>query len=276
MTQRERETLLLDLEAEHRRNATGFERVRNIASRLPELKLASRGRVPPFGPWLKALGPAALAPMLEELLNGRPGGRDDKALWTAWRVGLLEAIGELRSDRAAPFLRAIIATADQPEIATAAIAAYARLGRDEVASDLVAYARSTPVLRRAALAGMGHCRRAVVARELARALSAHPAGALAVSIVRSLGDVGSSWVWRTGSMPVASEEQEVRSLAAEALLTAFIAYDGEVRAEAQRALLLVDEAQTQERISTALRTASRSQRDALVGLERRFAESPVH
>ena len=94
---------------------------------------------------------------------------------------------------------------------------------------------------------------------------------------RSLGDVGNAWAWQTPFVKSSGEGQATRSLAAEALVDAFVVHDhAATRKALTQAILVVDAASTKARIAQARRRASRSTAIALDQLEQRFDNSPLH
>lgn len=258
-------------------NPTVFASVAKLRSDLPQLDARKRGRFVPVARMLRSLGSDALLPMLEELAVDAPtrGSMTDTA-WTAWRVGLVESVGSLRDPRSAPVLVAILESpTTDVMLIRAAAAAYGKLRTDRVAQDLITMSRRNGPKQRAILAGMGHCRKSAVASELARVLSARPDAATAEDIARSLGDIGSAWAWDTPSLAGNPEGAAVRSVAAQALMDAFIRYDGEVREMATKALLVVNDRSTPGLISAARARARADVLPALDQLERRFANSPI-
>jgi RNase P/RNase MRP subunit POP5 len=227
---------------------------------------------------LKGLGATALFPMLAEVsVDASPRGDLSESAWTAWRVGLLEAVGMLRDPRSEPVLRAVL---DSPEtnfaVVKAAAEALGRVGSDAAAAKLVAMAKAKGPKQAAVMAGMGECRRTKVAEALAAAIGARPDDATAKLLLRSLGNVGSAWAWKTPVIAASGEEAAVRSAAAKALVGAFVAYEGEARSDATSAILVVDEASTPALIAAAKQKASPEARAALDALAARFAKSPLH
>jgi HEAT repeat protein len=258
-------------------NPTVFANVAKLRTDLPQLDAHKRGRFVPVARLLRGLGRDALLPMLEELAVDAPArGSMTNSAWTAWRVGLVESVGSLRDPRSAPVLIAIL---ESPHtdfmLIRAAAAAYGKLGTDQVAQDLIRLSRTKGPKQRAILAGMGHCRRIVVASELARVLSTRPDPDTAVRVARSLGDLGSAWAWETSSLAGNKEGPAVRSVAAQALMDAFVSYDGEVRAMATKALLVVNDPSTPGLISAARSQASADLLPALDRLQRHYANNPI-
>lgn len=256
-----------------------FQRVQAVRDRVAELDRRRRGRLAPVGVLLHGLGKDALLPMLEMLaLDAQPRGTLTDTAWTALHAGLIEAVGALRAPEAEPVLRAILdGSATDSTVVRAAAEALGRLGSDRVATKLIALAATDGPKQRAVLAGMGECRRAVIADALADALAGATDAATAKLLVRSLGTVGNSFAWQTPAVRAhADEEDRTRARAAEALLGAFIAWDGEVRQAAVSALLLVDDAATPSLVAAARAGASGELAQALDELALRLGKNPLH
>jgi HEAT repeat protein len=147
------------------------------------------------------------------------------------------------------------------------------VGTDSAASKLVALSKAGPK-QKAVLAGMGECRRTKVADALAKALASKPDDDTAKHVIKSLGNVGSAWAWKTPVVAASGEEAAVRKAAAQALVAAFVAYEGEARKGAASAILVVDDPST-----PALIDAAKKKTPALSGeldaLAARFANSPL-
>ena len=254
-----------------------FERVAAAPALAVRVDAAKRGRFGSITPQLKALGKAALLPMLEMVaVDGPARGQMSDGAWLALRVGLIEAVGMLRDRRAAPVLAAILdSPATEVSVDRAAAQALGRLGTDRAAAKLVSLARKTGPKRLAVLAGIGDCRREVVAETLAELMRAHPADATAQVLARSLGKVGNSWAWKTSIVAASGEGPATRAIAAEALMDAFVHYDGRARKLAAKAILVVDHPSTPSLISAARRSASAELSAALDRLAKRFASSPL-
>jgi hypothetical protein len=218
--------------------------------------------------------------MVEELaFEATPRGELTDSAWTAWRAGLVEAIGTWRDPRTEPVLRAVLDGDDTDSLLIRVAAeAVGRLGTDAGAARLVELA-STPGPKQAAvLAGMGGCRRVVAVDALTRALAANPDAETAVAIVKSLGTAGNWGAWSTPALdPLRGEEEAVRSKAARALVDAFTTWDGHVRRAASNALMVVDWAGTPALIAEARATAGADPvvLDALDALAARFAKNPA-
>jgi RNase P/RNase MRP subunit POP5 len=153
--------------------------------------------------------------------------------------------------------------------------ALGRLGTDTAAARLVSLSEGDGDRREAVLWGMGTCRRTAVAQALADALHTGPPVVLAKRIVQSLGEVGNAWAWRTLPASARQEEREVRELAAQALLDAYLSFDGEVRQAASNALMVVDFSGTPALIRDAREDRSAAELALLDALAARFAKNPA-
>jgi hypothetical protein len=283
-----RATLVAEIANAKTRRPAAFARVASLRLKLAELDRDKRGRLAPISPVLKAMGGDALMPMLEEIaLDAEPRGALPATAWSAWRIGLLEAIGTLRDGRAAPVLEAIIADALQSDtpadfmVTRAAAQALAKLNSDGVAASLVAASQNAAGdTQRAIVAGMGHCRRVVVVERLAALLaglrpgSAHADVAL---LARALGDAGNAWAWETPVVQSSGEGAAVRGRAAEALVAAYRLHaHPEVRRALREAILVVDAPGTDALIEGAKVGADAATVSALDALALALDASPLH
>ena len=254
-----------------------FAALARLAAEAPALQARARGRAAQFTPLLRALGPDALLPMLELLAFS---AREDKSLddgsGVALRVGLLEAVGHLRDARALPVLTGILAQhAGEHDIARAAAFALGALGSEEAAQQLIALSRLPG--NQGGRAGMGSCRRAVVADELARALARESRPELRRQLIDALGEVGNAWAFRTPAVTVSAAEQaRIRSSAAQALVQAFVHDRGSLRDAADNALMVVDAPETARLIAQErVRSTDPALRAALDALTARLARNPT-
>lgn len=254
-----------------------FATLQRIRAELPDLDANKRGRLAPLTPALKAMGVQAVPALLNEIaVDAAPRGELTDDAWLAWRLGLVEATGMLRDVRAEPVLAALV---DGPNgeflLMKAAAEALGRMGTDTAAAKLIGLARTEGPKQLAVLAGMGECRRARVAGALAQTLSARPEPKVAFHVVKSLQNVGSDWAWQTPVISKSGEEAQVRGAAAKALVAAFVAYDGEVREAALKALLVVNHDGTPALIAQAKTDASPSLKAELERLAQRFDNGPL-
>lgn len=257
-----------------------FARVGSLRLKMAELDEKKRGRLASVSPILKAMGPDALMPMLEELaFEATPRGKLTDSAWLAWRVALLEAVGALRDPRSAPVADAILAGSPTDGLVMRAAAqALAKLNTVEAGNRLIALLQSADVdTRDAIVAGMGHCRRTVVAERLATELS-QASGDEVTLLSRALGDVGNAWAWRTPFVQATGEEALVRGVAADALIEAFTQHHATplLRQQLTQAILVVDHADTPALIAQARAGADAALDAALDELQARFDRSPLH
>ncbi len=250
--------------------------VRKAVLQKQALDAKARGHRAPIALYLRGLGKQALDPMLE-IVSGGPAaaGLPSDAVVRA-RRDFVEAIGVLRDPKATPVIAALLDKDGDDELVRTAAEALARIGTDDAVARLRgALARSSGSRATAILAGMGECRREVVTKLLAERLRAHPDEATARVLVRALGSAGNAWAWKT--MASRNDEAAVRSLAARALVDAFVAYDGDVRVAASNALMVVDDASTPALVAAA-RASTSANADtarALDALSARFATNPA-
>lgn len=246
------------------RSPRTFEAVARVRAELPSLDAKKRGPIAPIASRFSHLGPDAFAALAERIVE------DDASLSgtarRAWRVGLIEALGALRDPRSVEVLAPLLDDSDELVVRVAAEA----VGKSGDEKLLV-----SRFDREAVVAGAGTCRTRGMASALAAVVARRASPALVKAAVRALGDVGSSWAWKTGKVPAASEEGEVRAIAAAALVDAFVGFDGEIRQAASNALMVVDDPSTPARIATAKAGASVDTVGALDKLAVRFANNPA-
>ncbi len=279
ITAAEASELIARIDAARLADSAPFDRLAELRDQLTDRANRTRGRYPPLVRILQAMGPAAQLPMLEQIaVAAQPQGELPDRVWMAWQVALVEAIGRLRDHTSEPVLWAVLHSCQAKlMVLEAAAAGLAKLGSDSVAQRLISLSFSADSsMSRAVLAGMGHCRRVEVARHLAAVLGTRPDHGIALLVAESLGNVGSAWAWRTPAVArYGEEEATTRLVAAGALLEAYLAYDGEVRARAAKAILVVADPHTPNLISRASADASTTDRALLASLADRFSRSPI-
>ncbi len=275
---KDRNALSADVQAAKSAHPLAFAAVSELRKRLPELDAQKRGRLAPISPMLRSIGAEGLFPMLAEIaVDASPRGDLTDSAWKAWRIGLIEAVGSLRDPRAEPVIAAILSGSENDfAIIKAAASAFGKIGTDRVAARLIAMSKTEGPKQKAIWAGMGDCRRTKIAAALAAALASKPEESTAKLLIKSLGDVGSAWAWKTPVIAVSGEESAVRKTAAKALMAAFIAYDSDLRGDITNAILVVDDASTPALIESAKKGAAPSLLSALDRLSVRFANSPLH
>ena len=258
--------------AARRADPAAFSTLAAVKARVPELDRKKRGRLAAVTPLLRALGPGALLPMLDEAT--RPETLTGTAR-TAWRVGVLEAVGALRDPRATPVLRQVIAEESEAAVIRAAAGALGNAGDLEAVQALTTLATTRGPKQLAVIAGMGECRRLAAARTLAGMLARRPGEELARTLARALGELGTAWAWETPRLAALGEGPAVRAAAAGALVDAFARYEGSVRDAAATGILLVDAPRTLELITRARSGASRALQLELDRLAHRVERSPL-
>lgn len=257
-----------------------FVRLDVAAARVEVLDARKRGMLAPVSPALKDLGREALWPMVERLAFATEKLRQPatEPARLALKVGLVEAAGELRDARLAPLWKSLLLEGPDTRrpVLRAAAVALARLETLDAAETLIALSRKDGAHGEAAREALGHCRRLVAARALAQALDARPPPAEALRLARALGDAGSAWAWKTSAVQARSEEGAVRRVAAEALVRAYLDYEGDTRRVISNAVLRVDAPETPSLIDSARsRAAGEAQRAALDALSERLRANPL-
>jgi hypothetical protein len=272
----------LKAEIEKARIATPelFKAVAEVAHQARELDANSRTQGVPFTLHFKPLGNRALYPLLEALVFDSHAAKDlPPTAAAALRLGLIEAIGSIRDARAIPVLAKILEVSREDKTTRASAEGLARIGTDESLGILMAAAEKARTeggnpRERAILSGMHDARRENAARYLAKRLEQNPDLDTARVLAKSLGGVGNAWAWRTLSNQ--SEASATRGIAANALVSAYVHFGTDVREQAAKALLVVDDASTPTLIAQAKKGASRDVALALDELDRRFAANPTH
>jgi hypothetical protein len=241
-----------------------------------DLDRNKRGRFAPLGRHFRQLGKSALMPMLEMLAVSGPRRAElTDGAWLALRVGLIEGVGAQRAPIAQPVLNAILDGETDYWVVRAAAEAIGRYGDDASAKKLVALAKTAGPKQNAVLSAIGDCRRRVVAETLSNMLRAPASDAQARLVIDALGDVGNSWAWKTPNVAKYGEESAVRAAAAKALVAAFVKYDGQLRQQAQKAILLVDDPSTPALVAAAKASASPAARAALEKLATKLDQNPL-
>ena len=254
-----------------------FDRLAAVRAALPAADAARHGRYAVIGPALASLGDGALPALVERVVVDDPGPEKlEGTALMAWRMGLVEAIGKQRDQRAAAVLEAVCRhQGAEPELLTTAAGALGKLESDEAAQVLVELSEQRGRRGRAVLAGMGHCRRLAVARRLAEALAEADDHEALRSIARSLATAANGPVWRAGLVKHPAEGPELRQIATRALLASFVEGDDLARRELTTALLVVDDPLALTLIADERASAPPEIVGALDHLAARLASNPV-
>lgn len=241
---RERATLQAAVAEQKRTDPKSFAAIRELKGYRPEHYRQFRNPIPQVGPELRHLGKAALLPMLEALVLDAPelaGATDDER--HAVIEGMLSEVGRLRDARSAPALRLAFVAAPSASLLRAAGRALGRLG-DAASRGVLTASLNEPSRRLAAIDGLGECRSSEAARALAKELDAATSKNDAASLVRALGNLGSSWAWQALGAARQAEGNDTREVAASALVRSYHRFDGETRAAYRSALTMVESADT--------------------------------
>lgn len=228
-------------------------------------------------PGLKALGPHALFPMLDLLVEGGPKaidlGDDD---FLRLRVDLTYAVGLLRDPRSLGVLEAIArGEAVDQAIRVVAAVAIGRFRSDEALGILLRIVDDENVTagsRAAALAGLGECKREMAAKRLSDEIHTLPDLETATVIVNALGDVGAASIRKLQPGQERDREDDTtRSLAVDALFWSFMHYKNDVlRSEASVAIFKIRHESTFDRIIALKVGADPKTVKALDELERSY------
>jgi hypothetical protein len=235
-----------------------FRAVATAVSEANAIDARARKRGMPMTLRFKALGPRALLPMLDALAFDAHPPRDlTPTAASALRLGLLEAVGIVRDERAVPVLLHALVTSRDVALTRAAAEALARVGTDEAFAAALREARKAPPgseRDRAILAGLHDCRRQAAAQYLAGRLAARPDPETARVVARSLGGVANAWAWR--AIAARGEQAAVTRVATRALVEAYADHGGDVRAAIVKALVVVESPDLATEIARARRSAS--------------------
>lgn len=249
------------------RSPASFTIVGAVRGQLLTLDAHKRGPLAPIPARLQGLGRDAVEALADQLLNDDPTLPDSARI--AWRAGIIETLGALRDPRTRELVAPLLDDADYL-VARAAAEAIGKLGDDAA---VVILAPRIAAQQKSAIDGS--CRRRGIASALASVVAARPSTEIAKVTAKALGELGASWAWKTGKVPAPSEERDVRSMSARALIELFIGYDGEVRQAASNALMVVDDPTTPALIAAAKSSASSDTIAALDALSIRFAKNPA-
>lgn len=256
---------------------SAFDGVASVCERVPDMDARKHGRLALVGPPLGSMGNGAVPAIIDRLvLTPSESEAWTASARTAWRIGLVDALGRFRDPRAEMVLGAICRSSDiSPKVLEAASAALGRLETDTAASTLLKLSSQPGERGVAVLAGMGHCRRSDIAARLAEALPEQRNPVDHRRVARALATVASGPIWRAGMTEHPDEGPVVRQLATQALFEAWL-----TRSEAERpglvtAMLVVDDPSLSGLIALRREGADPGLARALHDLERRLASSPV-
>jgi HEAT repeat protein len=220
-----------------------WRRVAALRASLAQVDRSKRGPHAPITSWLNAIPDAtwALADALVYSGAADPGLPESAHL--AWQAGLLESLGSRRDPKTEAILRAaLVAPGLAPAVRRSAADGLGRLGTEGAATALIDAATTlTGAQRTAVIEGMGSCRRLTVTAFLTRTLGQATAEPEQLALIKALSVNGNEWALQTtAGAPVPADTERIRSLAASALVRAFVSLDGHLKTEARDALRIVN------------------------------------
>ncbi len=272
---KDRSALKSEIAKQRKANPDVFKKLAAAPKLAEEADASHRGRTGSITMQLAGLGKEALFPMLEMLaVDGPTRGKMSGTAWRTLKVGLIEAVGLIRDKRAKPVLNVILDRETDFELERASAEALARIADDASTKKLVKLALTPGSKQAPVLAALGECRRTLAATALAT-LATVQDDAQALVVVRSLGTVGNAWAWQTPEIAKTGERNQVRSIAARALIQAFVTHTDYVRQKAGTAILIVGDPSTPGLIQAAKKGASPELVADLDALATGFAQSPV-
>lgn len=280
LTPQVRTSLERQVQLERQKHPTRFSALADLQRELIARDAKKRGRMSGITPAIRALGSDALFPILEQLMLRRPAGPAMTATaHVAWSANLLEALGSLRSPKAEAALREATGKSStmDPLVLRSAAAALGKIGSTSAAKHLLRLSRGSSLRSKAALAGMGYCRRLLCAQELATRLAQSKTLGSRHLLARALGDVGNSWAWQTPLLKRRGEGSAVRHTAMAALLNGYVRFNDQgLRKHLRQALLVVNHPDTLQQIQRQHQRHSDVRvRQALDQLRQRFLQSPL-
>jgi hypothetical protein len=222
LSAKERAALEPSIAAARASNPDAFSRVAALRTGLARIDASKRGRYAPVTSMLNAVPNATWALVDAIVFSGAVDSGLPASARIAWQAGLLESLGGRRDDKTEAVLTAALRT---PGLEPAVRRAAATSGPD----------------REAVFAGMGSCRRLVVTAFLAQQLSVASTESEQLALVKALSINGNAWALQTPQgAPVPAEVPRLQSVAAGALVKAFVSASGRVKTEAHDALRIVN------------------------------------
>ncbi|MFN7133330.1 MAG: hypothetical protein ACK4N5_14725, partial [Myxococcales bacterium] len=104
-----REALAADIRAAREQNPRAFAAFERLRTDLPDLDAKKRGGLVPVSLLLKPMGAEAFLPVVEELAFRTVGTTGlSKQATLAWKIGLLETMGNVRDPRSLPLFQAFL------------------------------------------------------------------------------------------------------------------------------------------------------------------------
>lgn len=235
-----------EIAAAKKASPLAFSAVQSVRAQMATIDAKKRGRFAPVTPRLNAIPDATWALAEALVLEGALDPALPRSAQIAWQTGLLESLGGRRDAKTEAVLVAALNATVETETLRSAADGLGRLGTDGAATALIAAAtQRTGAERAAVFAGMGTCRRAVVADYLAKTLATTVLEKEQLALVKSLSMIGNEWALETpAGAPVRAEVPQLRAIAAGALVKLFSESQGNVRQQASDAILIVNAPET--------------------------------
>ncbi len=247
MPKAERTQLTSKVATARREQPAIFAKVDGVRESVAKLDASKRGRHAIISPALVALGKEAGLPLIEKLALGTDAHPDLGAnAFVAWQLGVIEALGKLREERAASALSAIFKGPEtDADLVRATATALARIGTQESLEPLFA----APAEKRlVAFSALGDARKEASAKFLVAELDRAGDTESKRTLVEALGRLGSSWAWSTPALVATGEADRVRHAIAEALVRT-AAKSPDLKSDLEMALAMVEHPDTRKLIS---------------------------
>ncbi len=229
-----------------------FARIRSLKGHRPEVYGKTRSLKPSVADELAAIGPGGSWAIVDAIAySPLPRGAANDEEWTSVQLGLVGRLSDLRVQEASAVLERVLAMPGvQDDVRRAAGAGLGKLGGEREIAVLVAALAQRDARREAGLFGLRRVRRPdAVAAVAALLRQGDTEEATARVAATTLGHQGSSWAWATGNAGREEERSEVQARCVEALVVSYLRYQGEGREYAARALQMVEQPATLERIA---------------------------
>ncbi len=254
-------TLATAVRVDRARRPEAYRRVADLEGLRPERYRRSRRGRPTVTIELRAMGTSALLPMLDALaLSGYPAVLSAEER-DALRLGLLEAVSDLRDARALPVLRGVFATATEPAELRAAARGLARVCQD---ADRRTLTTATGPRRDAAVAALGLCAHPDASRWLVSQLESERDPARVAALATGVAESASSWARPAGRAAV---DPALRAAAARAMVRRWVELPAS-RDALGVAVLTMGGAEVLAAVRAAQATAAPDARPGLRALER--------
>jgi hypothetical protein len=272
-----RVSLQADIQAYRVASPGAFAALRKVRGHRPEVYRELRNPLPLLGATqeLRALGSAALLPMLHELaFESRPRDGASEVEWAALREALIDTVGLLRDRRAAPVLLAAFEQGSlEPGARAAAARGLGRLGGDAELAALRKHTAAGDPARPAAITGLGECKRIESAQTLVSLLTQEKDEAEAERVARAMGAVSSSWAWQAMGADRQADGLAVRLEVARSLVPAFARLQGEAQDRVRKSLLMAEHPDTLALIDAEIGKADQATATALRSLRQSIARA---